>query len=73
MAIIGYITEEQERLYDFDTMRKILNKSRSKLHRDMKKNNVEGKRYKNQYLYSEQSLFMMMETYLIERIYNDRL
>jgi hypothetical protein len=73
MAIIGYITEEQERLYDFDTMRKILNKSRSKLHRDIKKNNVLGRKHKNQYLYSEQVLFMMMETYLIERLYDDRL
>jgi hypothetical protein len=71
MKIIGYITEEENKLYDFDTIRKILNTSRSKLHRDIKKNNVIGTKYKNQFLYSEQSLFIMMENNLIERLNND--
>ena len=71
MKIIGYITEEENKLYDFDTIRKILNTSRSKLHRDIKKNNVVGTKYKNQFLYSEQTLFIMMEDYLIERLNND--
>jgi hypothetical protein len=71
MKIIGYITEEENKLYDFDTIRKILNTSRSKLHRDIKKNNVVGTKYKNQFLYSEQTLFIMMEDNLIERLNND--
>lgn len=71
MKIIGYITEEENKLYDFDTIRKILNTSRSKLHRDIKKNNVVGTKYKNQFLYSEQTLFIMMENNLIERLNND--
>jgi hypothetical protein len=71
MKIIGYITEEENKLYDFDTIRKILNTSRSKLHRDIKKNNVLGTKYKNQFLYSEQTLFIMMENNLIERLNND--
>jgi hypothetical protein len=73
MKIIGYLTEEEDKLYDFDTMRKILNSSRSKLHREIKKNKVVGTKFKNQYLYSEHSLFLMMERYLIERLDNDRL
>ena len=71
MRIIRYLTEEDDRYYDFDTIRKILNTSRAKLHRDIKKNNVEGTKYKNQYLYSEQSLFIMMEKYLIDKLNND--
>lgn len=71
MKIIGYITEEEDKLYDFNTIRKILNTSRSKLHRDIKKNNVVGTKYKNQFLYSEQTLFMMMEKNLIDRLHND--
>lgn len=73
MAIIGYITEEQEKLFDFDTMRKILKTSRSKLHRDIKKTNIKGTKYKNQILYTENTLFVMMERYLIEKLNNDRL
>ena len=70
MKIISYITEEENKLYDFDTIRQILNTSRSKLHRDIKKNNIVGTRYKNQFLYSEQSLFSMMELVLVEKLNN---
>ena len=73
MKIIGYLTEEEEKLYDFDTMRKILKTSKSKLHRDIRKNKIEGTKYKNQYLYSEHTLFLIMERYLMERLNNDRL
>ncbi len=73
MKIISYLTEEENKLYDFNTIRKILNISRSKLHRDIKKNNVVGTKYKNQLLYSEHILFIMMEYNLIDRLNNDRL
>lgn len=73
MKIIGYITEEEDKLYDFNTIRKILNTSRSKLHRDIKKNNIVGTKYKNQFLYSEQSLYLMMEKNLIDRLNNNGL
>jgi len=49
-------------------MRRLLNKSRSKLHREIIKNNIKGVRYKNQYLYSEQTLFDFMEEELINRL-----
>ena len=68
--VIGYITENNNILYDFDTMRRILRTSRSTLHRQIKKNNIVGTRYKNQFLYSEQSLFSMMELVLLEKLNN---
>jgi hypothetical protein len=68
MRIIRYQTEDANNLYDFDTMRKVLNKSRSKLHREIIKNNIKGVKYKNQYLYSEQTLFDFMEEELINRL-----
>ena len=68
--VIGYITENNNILYDFDTMRRILRTSRSTLHRTIKKNNILGTRYKNQFLYSEQSLFSMMELVLLEKLNN---
>jgi hypothetical protein len=68
MRIIRYQTEDANNLYDFDTIRKVLNKSRSKLHREIIKNNIKGVKYKNQYLYSEQTLFDFMEEELINRL-----
>ena len=68
--VIGYITENNNILYDFDTMRRILRTSRSTLHRHIKKNNIVGTRYKNQFLYSEKYLFSMMEIVLLEKLDN---
>lgn len=68
MNIIRYQTEDANNLYDFETMRRLLKKSRSKLHREIIKNNIKGVRYKNQYLYSEQTLFVFMEDELINRL-----
>jgi hypothetical protein len=66
--IIGYITEKNNILYDFDTIRRILRTSRSTLHRHIKKNNITGTKYKNQVLYSEDILFNMMENVLLEKL-----
>jgi hypothetical protein len=66
--IIGYITEKEKILYDFDTIRRILKTSRSSLHRHIKRNNITGTKYKNQLLYSEEILFNMMEKILIEKL-----
>ena len=68
MKIIGYITEENKTLYDFDTMRKLLGTSRSKLHREIKKNRLRGTKYKNQYLYNEYSLFTLMENLIFDKL-----
>lgn len=66
--IIGYITDKNKILYDFDTMRRILRTSRSSLHRHIKKNNISGTKYKNQFLYSQDTLFNMMEYILLEKL-----
>lgn len=57
-----------KKMYDIETIRDILKVSRSKIHRELKKNNVEYVQYKNLFLYSELSLFKLMEIILIEKI-----
>ena len=68
MKIIGYITEENDKLYDFDTIRRILGTSKSKLHREIKRNNMNGTKYKNQFLYSQNSLFTLIEMVLADKL-----
>jgi hypothetical protein len=68
MKTIRYTTEEDNIFYDFDTIRKILNTSKSKLHREFKKNNITGTKYKNQFLYDESILYGMMEKVLLEKL-----
>jgi hypothetical protein len=69
MKIVGYITEENDKLYDFNTIRQIVGTTKSKLHRDLHKLDwVEFVKYKNQYLYSEKTLFEIMERLLFERL-----
>lgn len=72
MKIIGYLTEEENKLYDIDTMRKIIGTSRSKIQREIKRNKIiDYVRYKNQHLYTEKALFTIMEKVLFERIDKD--
>ncbi len=67
MRVIGYISEKNDKFYDANTMMKILGTSKSKLQREIKRNGIsESMRYKNQYLYSEQILFTIMEKLLYE-------
>jgi len=71
MKILNYITEENKRFYDFDTMMKLIGTNKSKLQREIKKNeNLKGKciKYKNQYLYPEYSFFYLLEGFLTERL-----
>jgi IS30 family transposase len=68
MKIIGYITEEESKYYDFEMIRGILNVSRSKLYREIKRNNIQSRKYKNQHLYSEISLFTLLEYKLIDEL-----
>jgi hypothetical protein len=51
MKVIGYITEENDKLYDVETIRKLAGTTRSKIHRELKKNKDSGHiKYKNHYL-----------------------
>ena len=67
--IINYNNERENKLYDFTTIKSILGVNKSKLHRELKK--LERKdfvKYKNQHLYREYTLFLLMERILIQRL-----
>ena len=69
MRIIEYISSKGEKLYDFYTLESILKVNKSKLQRDI--NNISERdyvKYKNQYLYKENTLFLLIEKHLIERL-----
>lgn len=68
MKVIRYETGE-ETLYDFHTLKQILGFNKSKLYRELKK--IDGKeivRYRNQYLFKENTLFKLMEKRLMEEV-----
>ena len=60
--------ENNKRMYDIETIKEIVNVSRSKIQRELKK--LDGKilKYKNLFLYEESMLFNLMEIILIEKI-----
>lgn len=60
--------ENNNRMYDIETIKEIVNVSRSKIQRELKK--IDGKvlKYKNLFLYEESILFNLMEIILIEKI-----
>ena len=62
-------------LYDVETIKRILNVPRSKVQRELKKQQTEIIKYKNLNLYPENTLFALMEIILIEKLNksNDRL
>ena len=69
VKVIEYLSEENDKLYDVDTMRNILGTSRSKIHREIKRNGISMyMKYKNQFLYSEICLFTIMEKMLFEKL-----
>jgi len=69
MKVIGYVSEENDKLYDVDTMRRLLGTSRSKVQREIKRSKItKYVKYKNQHLYSEKTLFTLMEKLLFEKL-----
>ncbi len=69
MRVLSFVNEENKRFYDIETMKRILGVSRSKVQREIKRNNFSKDLiYKNQYLYSQPTLFSLMERILIEKI-----
>jgi predicted transcriptional regulator len=73
--MIIHFTKENKNLYDVETIRSILNVSKSKVQRELKKQQTEIIKYKNLFLYPETTLFELMEIVLIEKLnkVNDRL
>jgi len=69
MKVVGFLTEDNDKLYDFNSIKNILKVSKTKLYRDLKKiEAMEFVRYKNQYLYKEKTLLLLMEKTLIDRL-----
>ena len=69
MKIIEYVTEENKKFYDFDTMLKVIGTNKSKLQREIKKNGIlPGIKYNNKYLYQENSFFSLLEGFLNDRL-----
>jgi hypothetical protein len=67
--IINYTNEKEDNLYDFTTIQNILGVNKSKLHRELQKLPEKNfVKYKNQYLYKENTLFLLMEKILFERL-----
>lgn len=69
MKVLGFITEENKKFYDVNTLMKTLGLSKTRIQRELKRNNFsEFLKYKNQHLYPEETLFSLMEIVLIEKI-----
>jgi hypothetical protein len=67
--MILYTDENENRLIDFKTLKRVLNMKKSTLYRVIKDLDTdEPLKYKNQYLYKEEVLYMIMKMKLIEII-----
>jgi hypothetical protein len=73
--MIIHFTRDNENFYDVESIKKLLNISRSKVQRELKKQQTEIIKYKNLFLYPETTLFELIEIVLIEKLHkvNDRL
>jgi len=66
---INYVHGNNEILYDMNTMKSILGVNKSKIQREIKKiPENQFVKYKNQHLYKETTLFILMENILFERL-----
>jgi hypothetical protein len=67
--MILYTDENENRLIDFKTLKRVLNMKKSTLYRVMKDLDTDKPiKYKNQYLYKEEVLYTIMKMKLIKRI-----
>ncbi len=57
-----------KKLYDIETMRTILKVPKAKIQRELKKQDNEIVKYKNLHLYSEETLFNLMEIIFLEKL-----
>lgn len=57
-----------KKLYDIQSMIKILNINKSKIQRELKSIDGEIVKYKNLHLHPEKTLFILMEKILIEKL-----
>ena len=66
--MINFITKNNMILYDIETIKQILNVPKSKIQRELKKQETEIVKYKNLFLYPQKTLFVLMELILIEKL-----
>lgn len=66
--MINFIAKNNMILYDIETMKQILNVPKSKIQRELKKQETEIVKYKNLFLYPQKTLFVLMELILIEKL-----
>lgn len=66
--MIIHITEENKKLYDVETIKCLLNVSKSKIQRELKKQKPQIIKYKNLFLYPESTLFELLEIIIIEKL-----
>jgi len=60
--------KDNKTLYDVETIKQILKVSRSKIQREIKKQQPEIIKYKNLHLYNETTVFELMEIILAEKL-----
>lgn len=67
--MILYTDENNNKLIDFKTIQVIMKMNKSKLYRAINQlDNIKVIKYKNQFLYSESTLFQLMKLRLIEKL-----
>ena len=59
---------KNKKYYDIETMRTVLKVPRTKIQRELKKQDAEIVKYKNLHLYQESTFFNLMELILIEKL-----
>ncbi len=63
--------ENNIKMYDIETITEILNVSRSKIQRELKKIDGTVVKYKNLFLYEEKMLFNLIENLMFEKLQRD--
>ena len=66
--MIEFITRENKKFYDISTMIDVLKVSKSKIQRELLKQETQIIKYKNLHLYPETTFFNLMEIILIEKL-----
>jgi len=66
--MVVFLIKENKKYYDIETMRQILKVPKSKIQRELKKQDTEIVKYKNLHLYDEQCFFNLMELIIVEKL-----
>lgn len=66
--MIKFITKNDNILYDIETMKRILKVPKSKIQRELKKQDCEIVKYKNLHLFPVSCLYNLMEIIIIEKL-----